>query len=193
MNSFEIKNEVYSKDCLDLLDIQYQINQLNSKIKIIGSSFQSLEQFLREKEKEKENNVNLGIKILIDINSQIKYFEKLKLSIPFFNFQNILVINRSKFLFINILPFPIKNNYIKIDITYNKNNEFLCSQLKENQSLPIYIHFKSIYYHIALLILKVIFNNYNLDNLKLINYTRLGWCLEKCLNKNIEERELIYF
>ena len=189
MTTYIVNYNTVIKTCLDLLNIQYKTLNNNDRIEITAKYIQPLSSFLNISKRD----VNLGINVILDLIAQIKHYEKNKVTVPFIHFDNIIVINNSIFLLIDPAFYPILNRRIYIKEAYPKTNEFLCDEIKNNQQLPFSLSYKCVYQSIALMILKIIFKNTNIENVTNITYTRLGWCLERCLNPRLEDRELIYF
>lgn len=189
MITYIINHSTIIKECLQLFKIKYKVFDNNNKIEICANKIEPFSKFLSESKRD----VNLGINILIDLITQTKHYEKNRKTVPFIHFNNIIVVNNDNFLLIDPIFYSISNHHIKITETYSKNHEFLCDELINNTILPTHIHYKCIYQSIALIILKIIFDSTNTANMTKITYTRLSWCLQRCLNTHLEDRDLIYF
>lgn len=133
---------------------------------------------------EKDNYSNL----LININD-------LLIVNPYLAIPNFIYINTKYFL-------PLNNNNIEINIPFMKNNVFLSPELINLTEIPSHINKKSIYYSIGVLISYAIDNtiytkNINhhqdiIDNLDPILKTKLYYAVIRCLNKNPNDRFLLY-
>jgi hypothetical protein len=114
---------------------------------------------------------------------------------------NILVIDDCKFIYLSHEDLnDVKENNIFIYRPISKTHGYLSPELKNTNSIPISMNYKTIYYSLGLLILD---NNINiktdeeinilLDNeLKYIKDTKLYYFLKRCLCNDPNKRFLLY-
>ena len=140
-----------------------------------------------------------------DIGRQIKYFEKKKLAFLGFNIQDILVINKNKFLIIAtefIKPFD-SSFFIHL-LGFFEKPYFSSPEIINVKKLPYKIHYKSCYYSLGVLVAFCLLNEYLLKGneilsgekiqtiLQPIYLSKMYWFLIRCLNEKVEERVLLY-
>jgi hypothetical protein len=180
----------------------------NNEIKSFIFKALSVKSFYQFKEEQYKLNgsekiqYNLILKIIYSLSKQIHYllnneskcFYKLDVS-------NILVIDDSKFIYLSHEDLnDVKEKKIFIYRPISKTHGYLSRELKNANSIPISINYKTIYYSLGLLILD---NNINintdeeinilLDNeLKYIKDTKLYYFLKRCLCNDPNKRFLLY-
>jgi hypothetical protein len=107
---------------------------------------------------------------------------------------NIIVIDNNIFVYLSQEHLKeIKNENICIYHPISKKNNYLSPELLNTTILPIMINFKTIFYSLGLIILESLSSNSD-DNNKLNSFkeTKLYYFLERCLNKNPNERYILY-
>lgn len=146
--------------------------------------------------------------IINTLSIQINYLLEHNFGFYTINLNDIIVINDNIFLIINC------DKLLKIDIhTNNKmllvnkyinieNNCFNNPEILNISELPCKINYKCIYYSLGLLIIHCLFGinshqlNYNAnsvtDSLEPIKNTKMYYFLERCLQINIDKRQLIF-
>jgi len=140
------------------------------------------------------------ITIIDELTKQIAYLEKLGYGFYGFNIEDILVINSNKFVICNSrYLLPITNNHLHFYEPI-EHPLFIDPLLFKLTTLPTQIHYKCVYYSLAVLIVFSLLNVYllvgneekgelELDrSLYPIKNTKLYWFLKRCLDSNIEDR-----
>ena len=140
-------------------------------------------------------------KLISNLTSQIKYLEELNYVIYGYDLNDILVINGDTFILANSnYILPVENNMF---FFYNPNIMpfFSSLELLKLTSLPASIHYKSSYYSLGVLVVFCLLNRQLLETMndKMIEvilspvyYSKIYWFIKRCLNKNCEERVLLY-
>ena len=140
------------------------------------------------------------IEIINELTKQFVYLEKIGHGFYGFNIEDILVINGSKFVICNSrFLLPIANNrlhfYEPIDAP-----QFIDPIIFKLTTLPAQIHYKCVYYSLAVLIVFSLLNVYLLVGneekteleleriLNPIKNTKLYWFLKRSMDANIEDR-----
>ena len=157
------------------------------------------------KKQEYKLNQEQCLHMIRDVGRQIKYFEKKKLAFLGFNIQDILVINKNKFLIIApefIKPFD-SSFFIHLLGLFEKPY-FSSPEIINVKKLPSKIHYKSCYYSLGVLVAFCLLNEYLLKGNEILNgekiqtilqpiyLSKMYWFLMRCLNENVEERVLLY-
>ena len=144
----------------------------------------------------------IGEKMLLSLGNLLISLYENNLCIPFFNIEDILVID-DNFCFINFNKvIPIIDNKIKIMVPYKKSY-FFSPEMKCKTSLPYFITYKSGIYSLGKLVMFCLFcsreKNREFENdenmLSILNpiyESRLYWCLKRCIEKNIDERFFLF-
>jgi len=140
------------------------------------------------------------IEIIDELTKQIDYLEKLGYGFYGFNIEDILVINGSKFVICNSqFLLPINNNMLHFYEPIN-TPQFIDPVLLKLTTLPTQIHYKCVYYSLAVLIVFSLLNVYLLVGneekgemeleriLSPIKNTKLYWFLKRSIDPNIEHR-----
>ena len=107
---------------------------------------------------------------------------------------DIIVIDSSKFLFINYNNiYELDKKEIVVDKVL-KLSDLNEKSIKEIDEIPFRISIKSVYYNIANLLVYCLFNTVYKDEetINPIYYTKLYWFLTRCLNNNRDDRVFIY-
>jgi hypothetical protein len=140
-------------------------------------------------------------KLIIHLTTQIKYLEDLNYVLYGYDLNDILVINGDTFIIANSnYILPVENNMF---FFYNPNIMpfFSSLELLNLTSLPASIHYKSSYYSLGVLVVFCLLNRQLLETMndKMIEailspvyYSKIYWFIKRCLNKNCEERVLLY-
>ena len=140
-----------------------------------------------------QNYSNL-LNLFYCLSNQIKYLIEIENKCFFtLNPENIILIDNNKYIYLSkdILPINEDQN-ITIYKPFLKSN-YNSPELDKINTLPLTVHFKTIYYSLAIIILEII-NRYNLGNDKKINLknTKLYFALKRCLKKKPEERAILF-
>ena len=197
-------NSIIKTNIINNSTIITENNEIKSFI-FKALSVKSFNQFKEEQCKingSEKIQYNLILKIIYSLSKQIYYllnneskcFYKLDIS-------NILVIDDCKFIYLSHEDLnDVKENNIFIYRPISKTHGYLSPELKNTNSIPISMNYKTIYYSLGLLILD---NNINiktdeeinilLDNeLKYIKDTKLYYFLKRCLCNDPNKRFLLY-
>jgi len=117
------------------------IQKTKNQIRFKADSIQTLKQL--------KLSYDLLFHFVIDIANQLKGLEKKGFSIPFFSITDFIIINGSKFVYINHKKVSrIRNNLITIDYPY-KDDKFISPELENITTLPSQISYKSSYFSLA--------------------------------------------
>ena len=143
-------------------------------------------------------------KLIYNLTSQIKYLEENNYVLYGYDLNDILVINDDTYIVANSnYILPLENN----QITFSNPNIrpfFSNPELNELTKLPSIIHYKSSYYSLGTLVAFCLLNTNllvgkekrsekDIENiLKPFFYTKIYWFLKRCLNKDCEQRVLLF-
>ena len=136
-----------------------------------------------------------SLKIIFFLSKQISYLLKFE-SKCFYGLDpnNILVIDDTKFIYLSHDYLKdVKYNNIHIYNPISKKNCYLSPELMQTTSLPIFLHYKTIFYSLGLLILDNLEDKTPEENLpNTIKDTKLFFFLQRCLHLTPEKRFLLY-
>jgi hypothetical protein len=143
-------------------------------------------------------------KLIYNLTSQIKYLEENNYVLYGYDLNDILVINDNTFIVANSnYILPLENT----QITFSNPNIcpfFSNPELNELTKLPSIIHYKSSYYSLGALVVFCLLNvnllvgkekrsEKDIENiLKPVFYTKIYWFLKRCLNRDCEQRVLLF-
>jgi len=182
-----------------------------------ASKVTTLKNFM--KKKSDKMTYNDCFNFFKSLSKQLRALEKKNLVILFFSISDIIVIDEKLFLCVNEAHIlKIENEQIIIDKPY-QNNGFFSPELEEISNLPATISYKSGLFSLASMAVFLLNKkkltkkeieagfywktqappnqtNEHLSNkvllLDLIYNTELYWVLERCLNKNPEDRHYYF-
>lgn len=172
------------------------------------------------KEYQHENKVKNGknsilvldaVKMLRSLVVQLNYLiSKESCTILGYSPEEIIVINDEKFAFLGselVAKIDEETNMAMISCPYSTNDFFLSPELLQIKELPSYIHFKTAYFSLALLIIYMLLgdkefyieylNDKHSENILnfLTNHpiknTNFFWLLSRCLVEDAKERSII--
>ena len=162
--------------------------------------------------------------LITNISDQIKYLSnEYKKGYLLFIPENIIVINNSKYIYLSneyLFNFESPTN-IEITYPFSLNEKFISPEVKQIKNIPYQIHYKTIYYSLAYLVIDILKNKIEegkkdeqdnrekdeqdnkkkdeqdkaiekLKELKEIKGTKLFFLLKRMLLKNPEERSIIF-
>lgn len=166
-----------------------------------GSIYFCAENVIQLNDLIKNNSLshNKCIKLIYDLTNQILYLKKLGYSFYGFDINDILVIDD---IFMFCSPqylLPLVNESI-IFYTPIKQPYFSNPELYNLKSLPSEISYKCCYYSLGSLVIYCLLNAYiksveeNEEIEKVIQplyNTKIYWFIKRCLNSNINKRELL--
>ena len=150
-----------------------------------ASSVETLKEMLRH---TKDINNEFCLKMIYDLGMHILFFERNDQGIVGFNLEDIIVINKGVFLFLNQeMVFAINNkNQLKIDHIFEKS-EFSAPELNVITELPAETYNTASYYSLAKIILYCLRVDLNkLQPTKLFNF------LDRCLKETPSDRIFLY-
>ena len=205
-NEILIKSIIYS-----MKDINIICKKVNNKISLTFLC-ESIESFT-DKIKCCDLKYILLEELLISIINQIKFLEKLRYTFYNIHPENIYIINKDIFVYIDDGIVEIIDNKIKIGNIFKKN-EYCSPELFEISNLPSRISYKSIYFSISILLLKnllefdeTLFYQLKIEDkietkiniltqidkiLNKIKYTKLYFFIKKNINIQESKRLLLY-
>ena len=188
-------------DLFSLYEVPTRVDK-SGKIHFSATSLQPLSTFL-----EKSNEGMLNYDMTVTMAHQLKVFvdliEKTQKTIPFFSLDDVLVLNKKTFIFVNFSKMvPLVQDKIKILIPVEKNEnlDFLSPEIKSVKKLPDEITYKSCYFSLGLMLIYCIFKkkyeidkNFNFkESLPLIYFTPLYWFIVNSLKIKESDRALIF-
>ena len=157
--------------------------------------------FFQKEEKEQRNHYDFSLNIFYFIAKQLEYLiTKEKKCFYAFKPENILIIDNNKVIYVSEDLFEIEENYLTIWKPFLQKKYYLSPELSRIFSIPSKIHYKTIYYSLALLIINYYFQDTSetintripTRNINKIKGTKLYYALNRCLEENPEKRTLLY-
>lgn len=187
----KIKNTSF-KHLLNPLNINYNYVSENEIILNI-KSFQTLNQFL--KKHTSLLSYEIIEKIILNLIEQINNLEKNKKTISFIDPNDIVVLDKKFFLFINLNKiFPIRENHFNLKKIYKKN-KFMPPEIYNNQTLPKLFLKSACYYSVGLLSFMLFFGHIEIKNILThllpIYQTKIYFFILRCLNKDPQKRFML--
>jgi hypothetical protein len=154
------------------------------------------------KEEEQRNHYDFSLIIFYFISKQLEYLiKKEKKCFYAFKPENILIIDENKVIYVSEDLFEIEDNYLTIWKPFLQKKYYISPELSRILSIPSKIHYKTIYYSLALLIINYIFQdtsrsiNTRISSFFFINKikgTKLYYALNRCLEEEPEKRALLF-
>jgi len=183
-----------------------------------ATTITKLPDFLQQYNTNNNNTIptQLICKLIYDLSLQLNYLiNKFNKCFIGYSFKNVLVIDDTKFVYIpnneDICDITDKN--ILITYPFSQNDFFQSPETLAVNSIPSHIHYKTIYYSLACLILELLKKEDStntetntetntttsyiekkeemLNNLT-IKDSKLYYFLKRCLTKEAEKRSLLY-
>jgi len=177
----------------------------------------SVKSFQNYEKEEKENNfkkntTNTSANILYSLSIQLNYLLSNSYCFLGYNTKDIFIID-NYFVFLNTEYIHKINekNMITISYPFTTNDFFISPELLKTTILPFDVHFKTIYFSLACLILFILIENNNCNfyieylnahdkyfeinkylNLLPIKETKLYWTLSRCFIENPSERQILF-
>lgn len=198
INTNLIKGGCSDEDNEEIKFNAYIVETLEDYLKYLVNDKSQNEGYLYSKEK-------IITKIINDLAVQLKYLIEEEKSIFLgYNYSDILVINREKFIYMGCEFIAKLDNrlYSTIYMPYNETDFYFSPEYREINNLPAKISYKSSYYSFGYLIFLIYLNLINekyiislesqLGELKNIIPYKLYYFLERCLERNCEDRFIIY-
>lgn len=179
-----------SSNVLDELNISY-IKE-NSEIILTSEIIFSLPDFLKFYHTN-QLLYDIGLKALKDFCIQIKNFQDRGFTFLSFDELSIYVVDFNKFLILPHEDFKLDIIDYHVDLSKLKvllnNTPYIPPELIEIKNNLFYL--STCYYSIGLLLLKITFNNININSLNSIKYTPLFDSIKRCLQINPKHRYLV--
>jgi len=165
-------------------------------------TFKQFQNYLKQNNGVANMPYDLMLKMISNLSNQLKYLIT-KQNVTFIGYhpENIIVVDNNKFIYFDEFT-NISNELITITCPFTKTDFFMSPELNINTvtHLPYKIHYKSIYYSFAGLIIYCItlqeeyeyFNfKENINNLP-IKDTKMFGLLKRCLNDDIKYRCILF-
>lgn len=166
-------------------------------------SFSKYQSDLYRRQGTKNMSYDDALRLISCLTTQIRYLI-VNESKTFYLYEpaNIIVINDSKFMYLSAEHLMnIRENSIQIDRPFSCLGFFSPEMIKIN-SIPSEINYKVIYYSLGALIIYALFNvnitNSDTTSVELDNImgpicgTKVYWFILRCLDSDVERRELLY-
>ena len=163
-----------------------------------ANKVESFHPFSKEKEKEKENHYDFSLSIFYFISKQLDYLiKKEKKCFYAFKPENLLIIDENKVIYLSDDLLEIEDNYLTIWKPFPQKKYYISPELSRIFSIPSKIHYKTIYYSLALLIINYYFEDtintrIPTRNINKIKGTKLYYALNRCLEEEPEKRALLF-
>lgn len=154
--------------------------------------------FKKEQEEEQRNHYDFSLTIFYFIAKQLEYLiQKEKKCFYAFKPENILIIDNHKVIYVSEDLFEMEDNYLNIWKPFLQKKYYISPELSRIFSIPSKIHYKTIYYSLALLIINYYFEDtintrIPTRNINKIKGTKLYYALNRCLEENPEKRTLLF-
>lgn len=172
----------------------YKIKTKREKSDIIFkcNSIETLSEFIKNNEDKKISYDSL-IKLIYDVGFTIKSLEQTEKAILCFSLDDIIVIDKHIFFFVNTSKIlPIVKEYVTLKVPIDIKDSFLTPDTNW-KGLPIKTHYKTGIYSFALLAIYAFTNSlYSPEVLDPISNTKLYYFILRCLNDNPAERLFLY-
>ena len=153
-----------------------------TELHIYANKIEKLDKYI-----DKKLEYNLVIYMMHCLSKQQLFLEKIEYCFYTFRLKDIVVIDDKYFFCINPeLVIPIKNkNILTFFKLPKRENDFSSPELLAINSIPFKISYKTIYYSFGALA------KYYLSNLY-YEHTKLDWFIRRCMNINIEQRQILF-
>jgi hypothetical protein len=183
-NKYSITKTPFFSDFLSAPHFQ-SVHENDDTIFFRASAIQTLSQYLSG-----SNSINnvFCMKMIYDLGSQILFMERKAQGIPFFNLEDIIVIDHHSFLFLNTeYTFSLDSQKnLEINRPF-KLSKFSAPELKSIQELPAISSHKAIFYSLAAIILHCL-----QVGLEVLKPTKLYFFLDRCLEEDPANRMFLY-
>lgn len=190
-------------------------NDSYTSIVFNAKSVKTLEQHRRdnlEKYGNKQMLISDVAQMLTTLSTQLSYLiNKEGCSFLGYNTSDILVINDNIYIYTlstYLLQIDSHSKLISISRPFSHMDALFSPEVLKITELPSYVHYKTVYFSLGLLMLNMLLqcNNYYLDYLQHsdvsilisaidnhpIKYTKLYWCILRCLELRPEDRYILY-
>ena len=194
--NFLIKSDV-DIDIWPILTEFFTLTEINSENgkEIKADKIESLKTLLKNNEKKLDYMVTLNL--LYSLEKMKIVLEKSNLMFTNIDIDDIVVIDSSKFLFINMNKvFTYENEEITVERIIKKS-DFVPKEMSKKE-VPLKINIRAVYYNIGSLLTYCILNTVIKEKddieekLWPIYYTKLYWFLLRCLDKEESKRIFLF-
>lgn len=199
----DYKMQLYSSIIkTNIIPCAFHDNRTNI-ILLTAETIMTLSDYLKTKINGKMSESECA-KLIYHLTNQIKYLEQNNYILYGYDLNDILVINENTFIVANSnYILPLENSQI-IFSNPNIRPFFSNPELNELTNLPSTIHYKSSYYSLGALVVFCLLNKNllvgkerksekDIENiLKPVFYTKIYWFIKRCLNKDYEQRVLLF-
>jgi hypothetical protein len=220
------KNDIYK---IEFKTMQYELINSLLKTRIIngGSTDESYKfiylkanKVITLKEYQNENKVKNGklgilvsdaVKMLRSLVLQLNYLiSKESCTILGYAPEEIIVINDEKFAYLGselVAKIDEESNMAMISCPYSTSDFFVSPELLKIKELPSYVHFKTAYFSLALLIIYMLLgdrefyteylNHKHSENILIflnnhpVKHSKFYWLLSRCLVEDAKDRSII--
>ena len=184
-------------------------------IRFKANSVRQYENYIKIK---KNININNSVRLLTSLTCQLNYLiTHESYSFLGYNLKDLIVIDDVKFVFLGSeLLKEINNNMVFISSPFSQNDFFISPELLEIKAIPSYIHYKTSYFSLAILLLSFLSSNEEMYDEYVLKYkdtcqvkepiiivnkylqslpiknTKLFWLLSRCLEEDPKERNILY-
>jgi hypothetical protein len=167
---------------------------------------------------KKNINMNDSVRLLTCLTNQLNYLiTEESCTFIGYNLKYLIIIDDNKFVFLGSeLLKEIINNTLLISSPFSPNDFFVSPELLKIKEIPSYIHYKTTYFSLAILLLFFLSSNEEIYNEYLSKYqntrkveetiiilnkylqslsiknTKLFWLLSRCLVEVPKERNILY-
>ena len=178
------------------------IKNTNNTLQFKATKVITFTQYKEEDQLKKRNYQSLLL-FVHQLVTQLEYLIKhTKHTFIGYNPRNIIVIDDNKFIYLSnehLLPIDNTNNTISITCPFSHKDFFFSPELKQIKEIPTKVNYKTSYYSLACLIMKLFQEEDQqdqpdqqlLDSLPIKN-TKLYWLLQRCLNEDPNKRSILF-
>jgi hypothetical protein len=171
-----------------------------------------------DKKIKKNINMNDSVRLLTCLTNQLNYLiTQESYSFIGYNLKYLIIIDDNKFVFLGSeLLKEIINDTLLISTPFYPNDFFVSPELLKIKEIPTYIHYKTTYFSLAILLLFFLSSNEEIYNEYFFKYkdtskikepililnkylqslpiknTKLFWLLSRCLVEDPKERNILY-
>ena len=200
-NNYTIKSthNNFFKEILYEFNVQSEKETTSTEINVKLDSVVSLQEYLNNKPDKLLELYEITF-VIQDLIKQINYLESNNKTVSHFSIEDFLILNNNLCLFIGldkIYDFD-KNGNFQIQELFKKNNRFLSPEIKNMTTIPALINYKSCYYSLGLLILKIFIDieisneNEFIEKTNLIRGLPSYWFIKNLLVENHNDRHILY-
>ena len=190
----------YFKNSLEVLNVPYKNDAVSTKINIQTDSFISLREYIDNKPDKLLELFDITFMIQ-DIVNQIQYLENNNQTVPFFSIEDFFILNKNSCLFIGldkVCEYNENGNFKVQNIIKKKTDDFFSPEIDAIKHIPTTLHYKSCYYSLGIMLLKIFINvdikkndDYH-ENTKIIYGLPCYWFIQNAIAKNSKDRYILF-